>query len=152
MRLEELGREKCVAPDTIEVWVVDARRPEEQDHPPLGQARRAPERSQRPASRLRLYLWRDLPKDGEGAALVLPRCNTEAMNLRLAEIATRASRGAHAALLKTVNRVNYVLGLVSVFCAGPWPIGASLPACPFRILSRKGALTAWRHKATNLST
>jgi hypothetical protein len=29
------------------------------------------------------------PKNGKGAALVMPRCNTEAMNLHLAEIATQ---------------------------------------------------------------
>jgi hypothetical protein len=39
------------------------------------------------------------PKDGKGAALVLPRCDTEAMNLHLAEIATQIAPGAHAALL-----------------------------------------------------
>lgn len=50
-------------------WPREVRRsrhhlPEEQDHPPLDQAQRAPERCQRPASRLRLYLWRDLPQGG----------------------------------------------------------------------------------------
>jgi hypothetical protein len=39
------------------------------------------------------------PKDGKGAALVLPRCDTEAMNLHLAEIATQIAPGAHAALI-----------------------------------------------------
>jgi DDE superfamily endonuclease len=39
------------------------------------------------------------PKDGKGAALVLPRCDTEAMNLHLAEIAAQIAPGAHAALL-----------------------------------------------------
>ena len=39
------------------------------------------------------------PKDGKGAALVMPRCNTEAVNLHLAEIATQIAPGAHAALL-----------------------------------------------------
>src|SRR5208282_1899379 len=39
------------------------------------------------------------PKDGKGAALVMPRCDTEAMNLHLAEIATQIAPGAHAALL-----------------------------------------------------
>ncbi len=39
------------------------------------------------------------PKDGKGAALVMPRCNTEAMNLHLAEIATQIAPGAHAVLL-----------------------------------------------------
>ena len=43
-----------------------ARRPEEQDHPPMGQARHAPERSQRSANGLRLYLRRDLPQGRQG--------------------------------------------------------------------------------------
>jgi hypothetical protein len=39
------------------------------------------------------------PKDGKGAALILPACNTEAMNLHLAEIAEMVAPGAHAVLL-----------------------------------------------------
>src|ERR1035437_8728501 len=39
------------------------------------------------------------PSAGKGAALVLPRCNTEAMSLHLAEIATVVAPGAHAVLL-----------------------------------------------------
>ena len=39
------------------------------------------------------------PSEGKGAALVLPACNTEAMNLHLAEIATEVALGAHAVLL-----------------------------------------------------
>lgn len=39
------------------------------------------------------------PKDGKGAALVLPRCNTESMNLHLAEIATEVAPGKHAVLM-----------------------------------------------------
>jgi putative transposase len=39
------------------------------------------------------------PTDGKGAALVLPHCNIEAMNLHLAEIATEVAPGAHAVLL-----------------------------------------------------
>ena len=39
------------------------------------------------------------PKHGKGAALIMPRCNTEAMNLHLAEIAVQIAPGAHAALL-----------------------------------------------------
>ena len=38
-------------------------------------------------------------RNGKGAALVMPRCDTEAMNLHLAEIATQIAPGAHAALL-----------------------------------------------------
>src|SRR5262249_54643307 len=39
------------------------------------------------------------PERGAGAALVLPACNTEAMQLHLDEIATKIIRGAHAILL-----------------------------------------------------
>jgi hypothetical protein len=39
------------------------------------------------------------PKQGKGAALVLTFCNTEAMNLHLAEIAKAVAPGAHAVLL-----------------------------------------------------
>ena len=39
------------------------------------------------------------PGDGKGAALVLPACNTEAMNLHLAEIAAEVAPGKHAALV-----------------------------------------------------
>jgi hypothetical protein len=39
------------------------------------------------------------PKDGKGAALVLPSCNTEAMNLHLAEIAKQIAPGRHAVIL-----------------------------------------------------
>ena len=74
-------------------------RPEEQDHPPLGAARHptsAPH-DQRTAS---TYIFGAVcPKEGKGAALVLPACNTEAMNLHLAEIATEVAPGRHAVLL-----------------------------------------------------
>src|SRR5437870_11897392 len=39
------------------------------------------------------------PKRGKGAALILPACNTEAMNLHLAEIAAAVAPAAHAVLL-----------------------------------------------------
>ena len=39
------------------------------------------------------------PKQGKGAALILPTCNTEAMNLHLAEIAATVAPAAHAILL-----------------------------------------------------
>ena len=39
------------------------------------------------------------PTLGKGAALVLPRCDTAAMNLHLAEIAMAVAPGAHAVLL-----------------------------------------------------
>ena len=39
------------------------------------------------------------PERGVGAALVLPTCNTEAMQLHLDEIATKVAPGAHAILI-----------------------------------------------------
>src|SRR5256884_4571935 len=39
------------------------------------------------------------PKRGKAAALILPACNTEAMNLHLAEIAAAIAPAAHAVLL-----------------------------------------------------
>jgi transposase len=39
------------------------------------------------------------PAEGKGAGLVLPRCDTEAMTLHLAEIAQAVAPGAHAVLL-----------------------------------------------------
>jgi len=51
------------------------------------------------------YQWAYLfgatcPARGVGAALVLPRANTRAMNLHLAEIARTVTPGAHAVLLR----------------------------------------------------
>jgi hypothetical protein len=39
------------------------------------------------------------PARGVGAALVLPKCNTEAMNLHLKEISAAVAPGAHAVLI-----------------------------------------------------
>ena len=39
------------------------------------------------------------PAEGKGAALVLPRCNTEGMTLHLAEISAAVALGAHAVLI-----------------------------------------------------
>ena len=39
------------------------------------------------------------PERGAGAALVLPACNCEAMQLHLDEIATKVALGAHAIIL-----------------------------------------------------
>jgi DDE superfamily endonuclease len=39
------------------------------------------------------------PERGAGAALVLPACNSEAMQLHLDEIATKVTPGAHAIVL-----------------------------------------------------
>jgi putative transposase len=39
------------------------------------------------------------PQQGKGAALVLPRCDTQAMSLHLAEVAQAVAPGAHGVLL-----------------------------------------------------
>jgi len=47
MRLEEIARAKALDCDTIEIWFRrrGSRRPEEQDHPSLGEARHPPKRT-----------------------------------------------------------------------------------------------------------
>lgn len=67
--------------------------------PGAGPGAAPPERPQKPAHRLGLYLWRDLPKAGQGRGARHAALDTEAMNWRLAEIATQIAPGAHAALL-----------------------------------------------------
>src|SRR5216684_6234261 len=74
-----------------------ADRPEEQDYPPMGAARDAALGAARSAHSLGLHLRRHLP--GSAAGLVLPRCNTAAMALHLAEISRTVTPGAHAVLL-----------------------------------------------------
>ena len=39
------------------------------------------------------------PAKGKGAAIVMPKCNSEAMSLHLAEIASQVAPGAHAVAL-----------------------------------------------------
>ena len=100
-RLEEIGREKGVDPGAIEVWFADEAR--------VGQknkiTRRWLKRGTRPSApkdqrTASAYIFGAIcPRDGKGAALVMPRCDTEAMNLHLAEIATQIAPGAYAALL-----------------------------------------------------
>ena len=100
-RLEEIARENDVEPSAIEVWFADEAR--------IGQknkiTRRWAKRGTRPAAphdqrTASTYIFGAIcPREGKGAALVLPRCNTEAMNLHLAEIATMVTPGAHAALI-----------------------------------------------------
>ena len=76
-----------------------AGRPEERHHAAMGHARHAAISSEGSAHEIGLYLWRDLPAEGKGAGLVLPRCNTEGMTLHLAEISAAVAPGAHAVLL-----------------------------------------------------
>ena len=80
------ARKDC---DTIEIWFADEARIGQKNKITRRWAKRgtrpsAP-RDQRTAS---TYIFGAVcPKRGKGAALILPACNTEAMNLHLAEIA-----------------------------------------------------------------
>ena len=89
-----------LAPDTpVEVWFQDEMR--------VGQKNKLTYRWARKGSRPRAahdqrtqstYLFGAVcPELGTGAALVLPFCNSEAMQLHLDEIATKVAPGAHAA-------------------------------------------------------
>src|SRR6516225_6374489 len=101
MRLEEIARAKALDCDTIEIWFADEARVGQKNKITRRWAKRgtrpsAP-RDQRTAS---TYIFGAVcPKQGKGAALILPACNTEAMNLHLAEIAAAVALAAHAVLL-----------------------------------------------------
>ena len=77
----------------------DAGRPEEQAYLSLGPEGLASPHRARSAHPIDLFVRGGLPRTGTGAALVLPFCNTEAMQLHLDEIATRVTAGAHAILI-----------------------------------------------------
>ena len=91
-----------LAPGTpVEVWFQDEMR--------VGQKNKLTYRWARRGSRPRAildqrtqstYLFGAVcPEHGTGAALVLPFCNTEAMQLHLDEIATKVTPGAHAIVI-----------------------------------------------------
>ena len=85
----------------IEIWFADEARVGQKNKITRRWAKRGSRPSapkdQRTAS---TYIFGAIsPKDGKGAALVLPKCDTYAMNLHLAEIARNVAPGAHAVLL-----------------------------------------------------
>jgi hypothetical protein len=94
-------RQKLAPGTPIEVWCQDEMR--------VGQKNKLTYRWARKGSRPRAthdqrtqstYLFGAVcPERGAGAALVLPACNSEAMQLHLDEIATRVTPGAHAIVL-----------------------------------------------------
>ena len=100
-RLDEVAREKAIDVGKIEIWFQDEARIGQKNKITRRWAKRgtrssAP-RDQRTAS---TYIFGAIcPKQGKGAALILPFCNTEAMNLHLMEIAKAVAPGAHAVLL-----------------------------------------------------
>ena len=85
-RLEAMARRTAVECETIEIWFQDEARIGQKNKITRRWAKRgtrpsAP-RDQRTAS---TYIFGAVcPKHGKGAALMLPACNTEAMNLHLA--------------------------------------------------------------------
>ena len=96
-----IARRRGLDLSDIEVWFGDEARIGQKNKITRRWAKRgtrpsAP-RDQRTAS---TYIFGAVcPKLGKGAALILPTCNTEAMNLHLAEIAETVEPGAHAVLL-----------------------------------------------------
>ena len=99
-RLDKITQE-AIERDKLEIWFADEARIGQKNKITRRWAKRgtrpsAP-RDQRTAS---TYIFGAVcPKDGKGAALILPTCNTEAMNLHLAAIAAIVAPGAHAVLL-----------------------------------------------------
>ena len=99
--LEAVAREKGVESAAVEVWFADEARIGQKNKitrrwAPRGTRPSAP-KDQRTAS---TYIFGAVcPKEGKGAALVLPHCDTTAMTLHLAEIAAAVAPGAHAVLL-----------------------------------------------------
>jgi DDE superfamily endonuclease len=96
--LDEVAREKGLATADIEVWFTDEARIGQKTKITRRWARRgtrpAAPRDQRTAS---AYIFGAIcPRLGKGAGLILPRCNTTAMNLHPAEISAAVAPGAHA--------------------------------------------------------
>lgn len=99
--LAGIAQDQGLKPEALEIWFADEARIGQKNKITRRWARRgtrpiAPQ-DQRYAS---TYIFGAVcPQQGKGAALVLPQCNTEAMSLHLAEIATKVSPGRHAVLL-----------------------------------------------------
>ncbi len=98
--LAEIAAQKAQGKD-IEIWFQDEAR--------IGQknkiTRRWAKRGTRPSAphdqRTRsVYIFGAIcPKEGKGAGLVLPRCNTQAMTLHLAEVSKAVKPTAHGVVL-----------------------------------------------------
>ena len=96
--MEEITREKGLDPDAIEIWFAHEAR--------IGQknkiTRRWAKRGTRPSapSDLRTastYIFGAIcPREGKAVGLILPKCNTETMQLYLEEIAKGVAQGRHA--------------------------------------------------------
>jgi putative transposase len=91
-----------LAPDTpVEVWFQDEMRVSQKNKLTYRWARKGScPRAAHDQRTQSTYLFGAVcPERGAGAALVLPACNTEAIQLHLNEIATQITPGAHAILL-----------------------------------------------------
>ena len=99
--MAEIARAQGLDPSHVEVWFGDEARVGQKNKitrrwAMCGTRPSAPH-DQRTAS---TYIFGAIcPAEGKAAGLVLPWCNTEAMNLHLAEISTMVARGRHAALV-----------------------------------------------------
>ena len=99
--MDAIARDKGIDRDRIEIWFADEARIGQKNKITRRWARRGTRPSapndQRTAS---TYIFGAIcPGEGKGAALVLPACTTEAMNLHLAEIAAEVAPGKHAVLV-----------------------------------------------------
>jgi transposase len=101
-QLAEIAAQEAQGKDKdIEIWFQDEARIGQKNKITRRWARRgtrpgAP-RDQRTCS---AYIFSAIcPREGKGAALVLPRCNTQAMTLHLAEVSKAVKPRAHAVVL-----------------------------------------------------
>lgn len=99
--MAQIAQDKAIEPGDIEVWFADEARFGQKNKITRRWARRGTRptalQDQRTASG---YIFGAIcPRDGKGAGLVLPRCNTQGMNLHLIEIAGMVAPGRHAVLL-----------------------------------------------------
>src|ERR1700684_3588621 len=97
----EVAHEKAVNVETIEVWFQDEARIGQKNKITRRWARRGTRPSAPRDQRTRSsYIFGAIcPARGTAAGLILPRCNTAAMALHLAEISQTVAPGAHAVLL-----------------------------------------------------
>ena len=128
-RLDEVARQKAVEVGKIEIWFQDEARIGQKNKITRRWAKRgtrpsAP-RDQRTSS---TYIFGAIcPKQGKGAALILPFCNTEAMNLHLAEIAKAVAPGAHARPSRRSSRMASVSKIVHSRQHHHHPAAAEMP-------------------------
>ena len=71
--------------------------PEEQPDPGVGANRQPAGGAKRSRLRLGLFVW--CPSQGKAAALIMPVCNTAAMNHHLGEISSQVAADAHAVVI-----------------------------------------------------